>query len=284
MPIDQELRDQRLHDHALRFRALHAGDDVLRLANAWDVPTARLVAATGAAAIATTSAGVAWSLGLPDGDRVDAAAAIERVREIAGVVDLPVSADIESGFAATADGVHDTVSRVIDAGAVGINIEDAAHGEDAPLQSPGEHARRVAAARAAADASGVPLFVNARTDTYLLAVGPESGRLRDTLDRAAAYIDAGADGIFVPGVTDPETVAALVDGIDAPLNILVGPGAPSVAELRDLGVARVSLGSAIVRAAYGLTRRGAIELQEHGTYDSLRDELPYGEVNALLGA
>jgi 2-methylisocitrate lyase-like PEP mutase family enzyme len=277
MPIDQ-----RLHDHALRFRALHAGDDVLRLANAWDVPTARLVAATGAAAIATTSAGVAWSLGVPDGDRVDAAAAIERVREITAVVDLPVSADIESGFAATPDGVHDTVSRIVDVGAVGINIEDAAHGDEAPLRSSAEQARRVAAARAAADASGVPLFVNARTDTYLAAVGPASGRLRDTLDRAAAYVDGGADGIFVPGVTDPETIAALVEGVDAPLNILVGPGAPSVTELRDLGVARVSLGSAIVRAAYGLARRGAVELLEKGTYDSLQDELPYGEVNTLL--
>jgi 2-methylisocitrate lyase-like PEP mutase family enzyme len=277
MPIDQ-----RTHDRADRFRGLHAGDDVLRLANAWDVPTARLVAAAGATAIATTSAGVAWSLGVPDGDRVEPAIAIDRIREIVAAVDLPVSADIEGGFATTADGVRDTVGRVIDAGAVGINIEDATHGDEAPLRPSGEQADRVAAARAAADAAGVPLFVNARTDTYLLAVGPEAGRLRDTLDRAAAYVEAGADGVFVPGVVDPETIVALAEGIDAPLNILVGPGSPTVDELRDLGVARVSLGSAIVRAAYGLARRGAIELLREGTYTSLRDELPYPEVNALM--
>jgi 2-methylisocitrate lyase-like PEP mutase family enzyme len=274
--------DLRTRDRADRFRALHAGDDVLRLPNAWDVPTARLVAAVGATAIATTSAGVAWSLGVPDGDRVEPGIAIDRIREIVAAVDLPVSADIEGGFATTADGVRDTVGRVVDAGAVGINIEDATHGDEAPLRPPGEQADRVDAARAAADAAGVPLFVNARTDTYLLAVGPEASRLRDTLDRAAAYVEAGADGVFVPGVTDPEIIAALADGIEAPLNILVGPGSPTVDELRDLGVARVSLGSAIVRATYGLARRGAIELLRDGTYTSLRDELPYPEVNALM--
>jgi 2-methylisocitrate lyase-like PEP mutase family enzyme len=271
-----------LRERADRFRDLHAGTDVVCLANVWDIPTARLVAATGASAIATTSAGVAWSLGVPDGDRVDPEAAIGRIAEIATAVDLPLSADIEGGFATTPEGVGETVRRVIAAGAVGVNLEDATHDGDAPLRTPDDQARRIAACRAAADASGVSLYVNARTDMYLAAVGPEERRLADTLDRAAAYVAAGADGVFVPGVADPEVIAALVAGIEAPLNILVGPGSPTVAQLRDLGVARVSLGSTIVRAAYALVRRGATELVDAGTYTSLEGDLPYPEVNALL--
>ncbi|MGH3479148.1 MAG: isocitrate lyase/PEP mutase family protein [Nocardioidaceae bacterium] len=264
------------------FRALHEADDVLCLANVWDVATTRLVEAAGATAVATTSAGVAWSLGTADGDRVERSAAVDRVREIAAATDLPLSADVESGFASDAEGVGETVRRVIEAGAVGINIEDATHDGQQPLREPADQATRIAAAREAADGMGVPLYINARTDTYLLSVGPESGRLAETLDRAAGFLAAGADGVFVPGVKDPDTIRALVEGIDAPVNILVGPGSPSVAELRDLGVARVSLGSSIAVAAYALVRRGASELFGAGTYSSLDGGLPYGEVNDLL--
>ncbi len=267
---------------AKTFHALHTADEVLCLASAWDVATARLVEAAGASAIATTSAGVAWSLGTADGDRLDRDAAVDRIREIAGVTDLPVTADVESGYSADAEGVGETVRQVMTAGAVGINIEDATHDSGGPLRDLADQSARIAAAREAADALGVPLYVNARTDTYLAAVGPESGRLADTLDRAAGFVAAGADGVFVPGVKDPDTIRALAEGIDAPLNILVGPGSPSVSELRDLGVARVSLGSTIVRAAYALVRRGASELFDAGRYSSLADEIPYGEVNALL--
>jgi 2-methylisocitrate lyase-like PEP mutase family enzyme len=264
------------------FHALHHADDVLCLANAWDVPTARLIEAAGATAIATTSAGVAWSLGTADGDHVDRAAAIDRVSAIVTATGVPVSADIESGFAADAEGVGETVRQVIAAGAVGINIEDATHDGREPLRDPDDQARRIDAARQAATDAGLPLYINARTDTYLLAVGPEAGRLAETLDRAAAFLAAGADGVFVPGVTGPETIGALVEGIDAPLNILVGSGAPSVAELGRLGVARASLGSSLALAAYALVRRGASELFDSGTYSSLRDELPYGEINDLM--
>ena len=267
---------------AKTFHSLHAADDVLCLANAWDVATAHLVEAAGATAIATTSAGVAWSLGAADGDRLDRAAAVDRIREIAAVTDLPVTADVESGFATDAEGVGETIRQVIAAGAVGINIEDAVYDGSGPLRDPAEQATRIAAAREAADALDVPLYINARTDTYLAAVGPESDRLGETLDRAAAFLAAGADGVFVPGVKDPAVIRALVEEIDAPLNILVGPGSPTVSELRDLGVARASLGSTIVRAAYALVRRGASELFDAGTYTSLADEIPYGEVNALL--
>jgi 2-methylisocitrate lyase-like PEP mutase family enzyme len=269
-------------ESAEAFRTLHEADDVLCLANVWDVATTRLVEAAGATAIATTSAGVAWSLGTADGDRLERPAAIERVREIAAATNLPLSADVESGFASDAEGVGETVRQVIEAGAVGINIEDATHDGQTPLRDPAEQATRIAAARATADGLGVPLYINARTDTYLLSVGPETGRLAETLDRAASFLADGADGVFVPGVKDPDTIRSLVEGIDAPVNILVGPGSPSVVELRDLGVARVSLGSSIVRAAYALVRRGATELFDAGTYSSLDSGLPYGEVNELL--
>jgi 2-methylisocitrate lyase-like PEP mutase family enzyme len=267
---------------AVTFRDLHRAGDPLRLANVWDLPSARLVAASGAPALATTSAGVAWSLGVADGDHIDRAAALDRIGAIAGAVSLPLSADIESGFATSADGVGDTVRRVIEAGAIGVNIEDATHRDGEPLRDPVDQAGRIAAARAAADATGIPLFVNARTDIYLLAVGPESERLRATLERTDAFLSAGADGVFVPGVADPTVIAALVAGIDAPVNILVGPGSPSVDALADLGVARVSLGSTVIRAAYALIRRGADELLRQGTYASLEGDLPYGDVNALL--
>lgn len=268
-------------ERAKRFRALHTTGSVLRLANAWDVLSARLVEDAGAAAIATTSAGVAWSLGTPDGDRLGRERALDLVRRVAATVDVPVSADIESGFGADADGVAETVRGVLTAGAVGVNLEEADH--DGPgLRTVDDQVERIAAARRAADAEGVPLYINARTDMYLRSVGPEDTRLYETLTRASAYVSAGADGVFVPGVADRTIIAALVEGIDAPLNILVGPGSPSVGELGDLGVARVSLGSSMAAAAYAVVRRGTRELLDNGTYAGLADGLPYGELNALL--
>lgn len=260
---------------ATAFADLHTPATPLALANAWDVAGARLVESAGASAVATTSAGVAWSLGAPDGDALARDRALDLIARVAAAVSVPVTADIEGGFAADPAGVAETVAGVLAAGAVGINIEDGS-------RTPAEHAERLAAARAAADAAGVPLFVNARVDTYLRGLGDPATRLDETLARAAAYLRAGASGIFVPGVTDPATVAELAKGVDAPLNILVGPGAPSVAELGALGVARVSLGSWVAEAAYAVVRRATEELLSGGTYGSLADALPYGELNDLL--
>ncbi|MET9882407.1 isocitrate lyase/phosphoenolpyruvate mutase family protein [Streptomyces sp. NPDC006430] len=262
-------------DLARRFTALHDPAAPLALANAWDVVSARLVEAAGAPAVATTSAGVAWSLGAPDGDALSRDRALDLVARVAAAVSVPVTADIEGGFGADAAAVGETVTGVIAAGAVGINIEDG-------TRAPADHAERVAAARAAADAAGLPLYINARIDTYLFGLGEPEDRLDETLARAASYLRAGATGIFVPGVTDPATVTELVKGIDAPLNILAGPGAPSVTELGALGVARVSLGSSVAEAAYDVVRRAAEELIAGGTYTALDGSLPYGAVNALF--
>lgn len=263
-------------NHARLFRSLHDGATVLALPNAWDVASARLVEEAGAAAIATTSAGVAWSLGAPDGNRLDRDRAVDLIARIVAAVDVPVSADIEGGFADSADGVADTIRAVLAAGAVGVNLEDADHTGAGPLLPADEQAERIAAAR---EAAGDGLFLNARIDTYLRGLADP---LPETLDRAAAYLRAGADGIFVPGVVDPDTIATLVAGIAAPLNVLAGPGAPPVPELAKLGVARVSLGSSVAQAAYAAVSRAARELLADGTYSALAGALDYAELNALL--
>ncbi|WP_327137838.1 isocitrate lyase/phosphoenolpyruvate mutase family protein [Streptomyces sp. NBC_01340] len=275
------------HEAALAFRALHTPGRPLIVPNAWDTASALLVEEAGAAAVATTSAGLAWDLGTADGDRLDRDRALGAVARIAAAVRVPVSADIESGYAKDAAGVGDTIRAALAAGAVGVNIEDALYdgeGDDVgggrgPLRPVAEQAERIAAARAAADAAGVPLFINARIDTVLRG----AGGVEETLERAAAFLAAGADGIFVPGAVDPETVKSLVAGVEGPLNVLVGPGAPSVAELAALGVARISAGSSIAQAAHAVVRRAARELLSAGTYDSLTGGLDYAELNTVLG-
>ncbi|MEU6195757.1 isocitrate lyase/phosphoenolpyruvate mutase family protein [Streptomyces sp. NPDC047061] len=270
-----------LRDRALAFHALHVPGRPLVLPNAWDAVSARLAEDAGAAAVATTSAGLAWALGAADGDRLDRERALEAVGRIVATVRVPVSADIESGYAEDPAGVADTVRAVLAAGAVGVNIEDALYGDEegnGPLRSVAGQAERIAAAREAADKEGVPLFVNARIDTFLRAAGGVDA----TLERATAFRAAGADGIFVPGVVDPETVKELVEGVDGPLNVLVGPGAPAVAELAALGVARVSAGSGLAEVAHAAVRRAARELLDAGTYGAPAGGLGYGELNALL--
>ena len=254
-----------------RFRTLHAGG-VLVLPNAWDVASALLAEQAGAAAVATTSGAVAWSLGAADGDQLDRGLIVEAVRRIARAVSVPVTADIESGGPTAAD-VAETVRAVVHAGAVGVNLEDAGD----PLREVSEQAERIAAAKAAG-----PVWVNARTDVYLRSVGSPEERLPETLRRAAAYVEAGADSVFVPGVVDPSVLRTLAAEIPRPLNVLAGPGAPSVPELASLGVRRVSLGTALAEAAYGAARRAAAEVLTSGTYSSLEGGIGYGELQALL--
>ncbi len=261
-----------------RARTLHALHDPaapLALSNVWDVASARVVEATGAPAIATTSAGVAWALGRPDGDRLERADLLAAVRRIVAAVDVPVTVDIEGGAAVDADDVAETVRGLLDAGAVGLNIEDGTRGPD-------ELAARVAVARAAADRAGVALFVNARTDVFLRGVGAPEDRVAETVRRAHRYVEAGADGVFVPAVVDAPTIAALAAAVPAPLNVMVRPGLPPVPELGRLGVARVSLGSSVAQAAYAVARRAAEELRASGTYGVVAEGLDFGELNALV--
>lgn len=280
-----DLRTDRTTDarreQAVLLRSLHRPGTPLVLPNAWDDASACLVAAAGAAAVGTTSAGVAWSLGAPDGDRLDRGRALDLVARVGAAVTVPVSADLETGFAEDPEGVAGTVREVLAAGAVGVNIEDGA--TDGPaLRDTAEQCARLRAARRAADEAGIPLVLNARVDTYLRQVGEPADRLASALRRAEAYRAAGADSIFVPGVVDAPTISALVAGIDAPLNVLAGPTALPVPELARLGVARISLGSSLACAVYGLLRRATAEVLETGTYTALADGVPYPELNALL--
>lgn len=255
-----------LHDHRSR---------PLVLVNVWDAASARLVEDAGATAIATTSAGVAWSLGRPDGNTLTRAEAMDAVARIAASVSVPVTVDIESGYADDADGVARTVDAVLEAGAVGINIEDGRLHPDAL-------ADRIGAARRAAERAGVPLFVNARTDVHLAGLVDPERLLAETLERARRYRGAGADGVFVPGVRDVATIRALVESIDALVNVMAGPGSPTVSELARIGVARISLGSAVAQAAYAVARQATAELLATGTYDSLAAGVDYAELNALF--
>ncbi len=257
------------------FRSLHASARPLALANAWDVASARVIEAAGAPAIATTSAGVAWALGSPDGDALARDRALDLIARIADAVAVPVTADIEGGYGQNAAEVAATVVGVLEAGAAGINIEDG-------TRPPAELRDRLTAARAALGKAGGELFLNARIDTYLFGLGDPATRLTDTLERARSYVAAGADGIFVPGVADAATIEALVSDIPVPLNVMAGPGAPDVAALGGLGVARVSLGSGVAQAAYAAARRAAQELYGTGGYESLAEGIAFPELNALF--
>ncbi|MEU7907475.1 isocitrate lyase/phosphoenolpyruvate mutase family protein [Actinoplanes sp. NPDC049118] len=267
---------------AQTFRSLHRPGAPVVLPNAWDAASARVIEDAGAAAIATTSAGVAWSLGVPDGNHLSRDRHIEVIARIAAAVDVPVTADIESGCAADPAGVAATVREVLQAGAVGINLEDSSTDGGGPLRPVDDQTARIAAARQAADALGVPMFLNARIDTYLHRVGDDEARLAQTLARASAYLAAGADGIYVIGAAGPEVVSALVSGIVAPVNILTGPAGTSVGELAELGVARVSLGPYLAEAAYAVARRATRELLTAGNCPSLSDAFTFTELNGLV--
>src|SRR5580692_886635 len=213
---DQRARAQKL-------RSLYT-DGVLVLPNAWDAGSAVMVAAAGAQAVATTSAGVSWALGRPDGENLTREELAGVVARITAAVDLPVSADVEGGYGPGPGDVAATVRAVVEAGAVGINLEDSL-APGGPLHEREAQAARIRAAREAAAAAGLPgLVINARTDVYLFGIGPEDGRLGDVLDRAAAYADAGADSLFVPGLLDLATLATLTSKTALPVNVMAGPG------------------------------------------------------------
>ena len=269
------------------FRDLHHAGSPLVLANAWDVVSARLIEQAGYKAIATTSAGVAWSAGYADGERIPRDEMLAVVEKIARTASVPVTADLEAGYASTPRELAETVRLAISAGAVGMNLEDGMvnpSGAD-PLYSIDAAVERVAAARAAADATGVPFVINARTDVFLRQTGDASTRLPRAIERANAYAAAGAGCLFIPGVRDAETIGALAKGVDGPINILANATTPSVAELQRLGVARVSLGSGTMLAALTAAARKSRELLESGSFEAmLESTLTFADINALLSS
>lgn len=264
------------------FRALHSGSDPLLLPNVWDVASARIVEEAGFPALATTSAGIAFTLGYPDGQRIHADRMMAAVARIAQAVRIPVSADVESGYGNDPERVARMARAVIMAGAVGLNLEDATGDPEQPLLDLSLQVEKIHAIRSLANKLDVPLVINARTDVYLLQVGEPSSRYDETIRRLSAYRDAGADCVFVPGLGDLTTIKRLVAEVSCPVNILAGPGSPPISELRSAGVARVSLGSGPMRAALGTLRRIAEELKTSGTYALLADAPTHSEMNKLM--
>jgi 2-methylisocitrate lyase-like PEP mutase family enzyme len=265
------------------FRAMHDRSRILVLPNAWDAMSARVIEETGARAIATTSAGVAFSVGYPDGEAIPRDEMIAAIARIARVTTIPVSADIESGFAHDTREVAETVRRVIDAGAVGINLEDQVHDDTPRLYDLDEAINRVRAAREAANSVGVSIVINARTDVYLLGIGEPDTRLDHAIRRANAYRKAGADCLFLPAVTRRADIERIVPALDGPLNLLAFPGIPTIPELERLGVARLSVGTRLALNAISALKKTVAELLSTGTYESmLAGDITFAEANRLM--
>ena len=257
------------------FRALHQGN-ILVLPNAWDVASARVIQQAGFSAIATTSAGIAFTLGYPDGQRISREEMLAVVARIARAVEVPVTADVEAGYGDRPEDAARTAQDVLAAGAVGMNLEDATGDPQHPLLDLTLQVERVKAVRE------LPIVLNARTDVYLIEIGAPEKRYDEALRRMAAFRDAGADCVFVPGLRDQAVIGRFVKDLQCPVNILAGPGSPKVPELKNLGVARVSLGSSAMRATLGLLRRIAEELKSTGTYATLEGGIPFADLNRIM--
>ncbi|MDJ0947664.1 MAG: isocitrate lyase/phosphoenolpyruvate mutase family protein [Alphaproteobacteria bacterium] len=269
-------------DKAAAFRGLHEAEGIFVMPNAWDAGTARLLAAAGFPAIATTSVGVAATLGLPDYQgalsRDDNLAACAR---IAAAVDLPVSADTEDGYGARPEDAAETVRLCIAAGLAGASLEDATHDPRDPLYEAELAADKVRAAREAIDASGVPLVLTARAECYLVG---HDDPFSESVRRLNLYRAAGADCLYAPGPADPTVIGALVEAVDGPLNVVIGlAGSPlTVRQLEDLGVKRISIGGSLARATLALVRRAADEMARNGTFTFGADQIPDAELARIL--
>jgi 2-methylisocitrate lyase-like PEP mutase family enzyme len=267
------------------FRRLHDRTRILVLPNAWDAASARIFEAAGFPAIATTSAGVSYTAGYPDGELIPRDDMITIVRWIARCVSVPVTADIEAGFARDTAQVNATVKAVIEAGAVGINLEDSMRGTERQLYELPIALERIKAARAAAEQTGVPIVINARTDVFLLGIGEKPARFDHAVERLNAYRRAGADCVYPIGYFAPDMIGRLVKAIDGPINVMGAPAGPSVKELERLGVARVSTASGPTRIAMTATKKFAEALLHDGSFEGLGgDTMSHQEANALMAS
>jgi 2-methylisocitrate lyase-like PEP mutase family enzyme len=243
------------------LRGLHSEPELLVLVNVWDAVSARTVAAApGCRALATASWSIAAAHGVADGENLTREQMLAAVERVARAVELPVSADLETGYGSTAAEVGTTIEGAIAAGAVGCNLEDGTGDAADPLRPAAEHAERVAAARAAGERAGVPIVINARTDVFLEEVGAPDDRVGLAVERGRAYAGAGGDCIFVPGASDPDDLRRLVAEMGAPVSVLAVPGLPGPAELQRIGVARLSQGPGSLRVAMNALRAFADDL------------------------
>lgn len=268
-------------EKAAAFRALHEREGAFIIPNPWDIGTARILAHLGFEALATTSAGYAFSIGKRD-NHVGRDAMLEHVSDIVSATDLPVSADLENGFGDDPEVVAETFRRAAATGLAGGSIEDSTGRPEEPVYDLGLAVERVRAAVEAVRSLPFPFTVTGRAENYLVG-RPD---LADTIERLQAYQEAGADVLYAPGLTSREDIASVVRSVDRPVNVVMGfKGAElSLAELAGLGVKRVSVGSALSRAALGAFLRAARELQEHGTFTFVADAASSRDVSAMFDA
>jgi 2-methylisocitrate lyase-like PEP mutase family enzyme len=267
---------------AERLRALHRGREPLLLINAWDAVSARIVEQLGYPAVASTSAGVAWTQGFADGQHISREHMLQCVKTIAHAVSVPVSADLEAAYGETVEDASSTARGAIEAGAVGLNIEDGQEGRGSlvPLE---RATARIAVMRHTAALLGVELVINARTDGFLAEIGSDDAwRLEESVRRGNAFLAAGADSVFVPGVADEATIAALVARINGPLNVLATSRTPPLSRLKSLGVARVSLGSGAAGYVLAKFREAAEHLRQGSGFAFLAERISHADTNALF--
>lgn len=265
-----------MNNYLERFHTLHGGPKLLCLPNAWDAGSAKLFESVGAPAIATSSAGVAWALGYPDGRVMPAAVGVGAAQNMARVLTVPLSFDVEHGYSDDPSTVADNVMRLIDAGVAGINIED---GQDAPSVLAG----KIEAIKNAAAKTGTNIFINARTDAYLAALVAEGERAAEAVARARLYAAAGADGIFVPGISKDDEIRTVAAAIALPLNVMAWPGLASAEQLAQLGARRLSAGSGIAQSVWGMARGLARDFVATGDSGPLMTQaMAYGELQGLF--
>jgi len=269
-----------LHQKAAALLKLHHQPQPLVFVNAWDAASARIVAALGFPAVATTSAGIAFAEGFPDGQAIPRERMLEHVAKIAGIVDVPVTADLEGGYGPAVSDAVATLRGAVGAGAVGMNFEDSTT-YDAPLLPIDAQSERIRAMRVTAAELGLHFVINARVDVFRVADN-EDAQFAETIARAKAYLDAGADCIFVPFIAEETLIGRLAAAIGGPMNVLAGATTPDVATLTRLGVRRISLGSAPAAHLLATFRRAAIEVRDEGTYRFAADRISHAELNVLL--
>jgi len=272
-----------LPELARQFLQLHDRRKILILPNAWDVASARIFEDAGFPAIATTSGGIANSLGYPDGQHVPRNEMLDVVHRIAAAVAIPVTADLEAGYGPTPEAVADTARQAISVGAVGMNLEDGVPGKPDALVDLSLQKEMIRAIIEAAEGMHLSFVLNARTDVFLHSIGPAETRLSRAIERLNAYRESGAQCLFAPGVSDEKVISHLVSGVTGPLNILATVGSPAIPTLERLGVARVSLGSGPMRASLGLLKRMARQLQQEGSFALMtQDAVSYADANRLF--
>jgi 2-methylisocitrate lyase-like PEP mutase family enzyme len=271
------MNETQRHERGAAFKALHLTHDTFVMPNAWDAGSARVLAAEGFGAIGTTSAGIAFAAGLPDHQRIDRDGMLARIRPIVDAVHLPVSADLEAGYGAAPEAAAETVARAIALGAVGANIEDYTGLDATPLFDEALAVDRIRAIRERANSLNVPFTLTARTDAFLVK-HPKA--FDEAVRRANRFREEGADCLFVPGVGDSATIAALVREIAGPINVVMGLSGNTLtlAQLRDLGVRRVSIGGSLARAALELVRSAAREMRAHGSFTFANQQYPHAEL------